>query len=156
MTQRMQTLGWREWIALPGLGLDRIKAKVDSGARTSALHAFFVEPFARRGSDWVRFGIHPQQLDCDVAVTCEARVVDQRKVTDSGGHAERRYVIETLVAVGARQRSIELTLTNRDPMRFRVLLGRTALSGVYLIDPGRSYLAGEPQLAAGRARRTMQ
>ncbi len=137
-------LGWREWVALPELGLDRIKAKVDTGARSSTLHALSIERFRHRGTDRVRFRVHPLQRSRAEQVMCEARLTDRRQVTDSGGHAELRYVIETTVLVGAQHRIIEVTLTDRNAMRFRMLLGRTALAGTYAVDARRSYLAGEP------------
>jgi len=139
-----KALGWREWIALPGLNIGRIKAKIDTGARTSALHAFRVEPFQRDAQRWVRFAIHPVQGDSTVVVECEAAVRDQRLVRDSGGHEELRYVIDTQIALGSDLFRCEVTLTDRDSMTFRVLLGRTALRGKYVIHPGRSYLQGDP------------
>lgn len=138
------TLGWREWLALPDLGIARIKAKIDTGARSSALHAFYVQPFERDGEPWVRFGIHPQQGNTDNVVDCEAKVLDQRQVTDSGGHRETRYVVATTVVLGDDTFQAEVTLTDRENMRFRMLLGRTAMRGRHLVDPARSYLVGKP------------
>lgn len=138
-----KNLGWREWIGFPELGIPRIKAKVDTGARTSALHAFTVTPFERDGSDWVRFAIHPLQRNTSEVVECEAPVLEQRVVRDSGGHEELRYVIETDLQIGEDRLRAEVTLTDRDSMKFRVLLGRGALRGRYLVDSGRSYLSGK-------------
>jgi hypothetical protein len=138
------TLGWREWIALPDINIPRIKAKVDTGARTSCLHTFFVESFRRKGVEYVRFGVHPEQKNTEMAAVCEARLLDRRVVSDSGGHKETRCVILTRAIIGARTEHIEITLTNRDSMRFRMLLGRTALQGRYLVDSAGSYLAGDP------------
>ena len=141
-------VGWREWVGFPSMDLPHIKAKMDTGARTSALHAFRLEPFDRGGSEWLRFAVHPLQRRTDLVVWHETEVVDVRSVSDSGGHREERYVVETELALGGRRWPIECTLTNRDSMLFRVLLGRTALAGRVLVDPQGSYLTGRPHRPA--------
>ena len=135
-------IGWREWVTLPDLAIPHIKAKVDTGAKTSALHAFYVRPFERNGESWVRFGVHPLQSSVAQVVECEARVKDVRRVTDSGGHAEMRPVIETTLLVQGEKRVIELTLTDRENMMFRMLLGRSALKRRFVVDSGKSFLLG--------------
>lgn len=137
-----ELMGWREWVGLPELGIAHIKAKVDTGAKTSALHAYYVEHFERDGRPWVRFGVHPLQASLEPAVDCEAPVKDVRRVTDSGGHAEMRPVIETTLLVNGREFRIELTLTDRETMLFRMLLGRKALKRRFVVDSGKSFVLG--------------
>lgn len=143
MTDNLKVIGWREWLCLPGLNVPAIKAKIDTGARTSALHTSFIEPFADNGVDKVRFGIQPLQKIEKVEVICEALVLDERSVTDSGGHREMRFVIEAEVELLGECWPIEITLTTRTGMRFRMLLGRTALEERFIVDPGSSYLGGK-------------
>lgn len=139
---RIPLIGWKEWLTLPDIGIPGIKAKIDTGARTSALHTFSLESFTSAGQPMVRFGIHPLQKRRDVELFCEVPVIDRRRVKDSGGHVERRCVIQTTVVLGGMSWPIQVTLTNRDGMLFRMLLGRTALERRFIIDPGRSYISG--------------
>lgn len=132
------TLGWEEWLALPGLGLPAIRAKVDTGAKTSALHATVIEPFGPAGKPQVRFLIQPNPEDPTLEITCSANVIDQRQVTSSNGQTEMRYVIEADVEMGDRRWPIEVTLTNRENMAYRMLLGRSAISEDMLVDPNSS------------------
>lgn len=136
------TLGWREWVALPEYGVDTIKAKLDTGARTSSLHAIGMERFQRGGTEMVRFEIHPEQRSRTKRVEVEAEVTDERWVRNSGGYRELRPVVETGVRIGDEVWTIELTLTRRDEMGFRMLLGRQALRKRAVVDPGSSYRAG--------------
>lgn len=147
-------IGWREWVGLPDLRVVAIKAKIDTGARTSALHAYRIEPFRRGGALWLRFELHPIQRSEAMKVTCEARAVDERTVRNSGGGVERRYIITTLLKLGDASWPIQLALANRDQMGFRMLLGRTALQGRALIEPGRSYLLGAHSARPRRRRKT--
>lgn len=139
-------MGWNEWAALPQLKVPLVRCKVDTGARTSALHAFYIEEITENGIRRVRFGLHPEQDKTDTEIHCVADVVDVRNVTDSGGHSEQRVVIQTLVVLGKASWPIEVTLTNRDTMRFRMLLGRTAIADNYIVDPGAAYLLGKPAI----------
>lgn len=136
-------IGWREWVALPELGIPAIKAKVDTGARTSALHTFELLPYREKGRDMVRFSIHPLQKHTETVIVCRAPVIDRRWVSDSGGHRELRYVIMTPLHLGPHAWPIEITLTARDPMRFRMLLGRTAMGNRLNVLPDASYLVGK-------------
>ena len=134
--------GWREWAALPGLGIPFIKAKLDTGARTSTIHTFFVERRRAHGRDRVRFGLHPLQRRASPEIICEADLLDARMVSDSGGHRERRYIIETPIRLGDEEWRIEASLTDRESMLFRMLLGRTAIKNRFAVDPARSYVFG--------------
>ena len=136
-------IGWREWVHLPDL-LEGgwVKAKVDTGARTSAIHAWDVTEVDRGGATWLRFRLHPRQHDDSHVVETEARLLEEREVRSSNGEVELRPVVETTLALGGQRYTIELTLTNRDQMGFRMLLGRTGMADHLLVDPGESYLLG--------------
>ena len=136
-------LGWREWIALPQLNLPAVKAKIDTGAKTSALHAFYFEQYQKESVDMVKFLVHPIQANNDLHIECHAAIIDQRQIADSGGHKEMRYVVESLISIDDKSWPIELSLTNRDTMRFRMLLGRRAMEYNALVKPDASYLNGK-------------
>lgn len=141
-------VGWREWIQIPELGIPYIKVKVDTGAKTSALHAKKIQTFKERGALWVSFEMMPLQGRSDVRVSCMSEVIDHRVVSDSGGHREKRYVIESNLIVGTHVFSCEITLTDRESMRFRMLLGREAMENRILVDPSKSYLMGHPTVSS--------
>lgn len=145
-------IGWREWIAFPELGIDAVKAKIDTGARTSSLHAFDIKAFKRRGKRFVRFKVHPLQRRASETVECTAPVVDQRIIRSSSGHEQMRFVISTVIRINDETWPIELTLTSRDTMGFRMLLGRQAIRGRFLVNPGRSFLFGRRDAKAVRTR----
>lgn len=133
-------VGWREWVGLTELNADWVKAKVDTGARTSALHVTNLEIFKRRGKDFASFNIHPIQHSILPSISCRAKIIDFRRVTTSGGVTNVRPVIKSIVTLGTLQRTIEITLVNRDVMGFRMLLGRQALRSQFVVDPGRSFV----------------
>jgi ribosomal protein S6--L-glutamate ligase len=143
MLQSKIILGSEEWCSLPELGIPSIKARVDSGAKTSALHAINIAPFIKEGQNWVKFDINPIQNNVKTIIHCEAPLVDKRVVKSSSGYREQRYVIQTSLEIGNSKWVIEMTLTNRDSMGFRMLLGREAMSGRVLVDPEQQYLLGQ-------------
>ncbi len=145
------TVGWREWVALPGLGISAIKAKVDTGARSSSLHACGIEAFEREGEPWVRFRVHPFQRSASPEIEVETPLLEVRRVTTSSGHSGLRPVIRTELELLGDRWPIELTLARRDAMGFRMLLGREALRGRFVVDPGGSYYNGRPSRRALRA-----
>ena len=136
----LPVIGWREWVSFPNLDLHHIKAKIDTGARSSALHAFDIEPFHAHGKSMLRFKVHPIQKDDTTVITTAAELLEERQVRDSGGHTELRPVILTEIALQDFHWQIELTLTNRSTMGFRMLLGRQAVRQRFVIDAGQSYI----------------
>lgn len=138
----LQVIGWREYAKFPDLHIDRIKAKIDTGARSSCLHAINIEFFSRHGERWVRFDVHPEQRSAQTVVHCQAPLLELRHVRDSGGRATLRPVIETRIVLGETSVDAELTLVSRDTMGFRMLIGRQAIRGKFLVDPGHSYKMG--------------
>ena len=146
MLQDKVILGSEEWCSFPELGIPTIKARVDSGAKTSALHAINISPFVKNDMNWVKFDINPIQNNLKTVIHCEAPLVDKRIVKSSSGFREQRYVIQTSLEIGNANWNIEMTLTNRDSMGFRMLLGREAMSGRILVDPEKKYLLGQPSV----------
>ncbi|WP_255554792.1 ATP-dependent zinc protease family protein [Sphingomicrobium clamense] len=136
-------LGWREWVRFPDFDDVLVKAKIDTGARTSAIHAFDIRKIEREGEDWLAFNLHPVQRHKVPEIACVARLLEERYITSSNGQRQLRPVVRVPVIVASRTFDIDLTLTNRDEMGFRMLLGREALKKRFLIDPGRSYLGGK-------------
>jgi hypothetical protein len=153
MAAERTTIGWREWIRLPEFGDHAVKAKVDTGARTSTLHAYDIAEHSRGGERWVSFRFHPVQRDEETTVEAEAPLVDRRTVTASNGRSELRYVVATEIVIDGRRLPIELTLTRRDEMGFRMLLGRRALRGQFVVDPKRSFRTAESKEIRRRAKR---
>lgn len=145
--------GWREWVSLPDLGVDWVKAKLDTGARTSAIHAFDIEEYDRDGVPWVRFSIHPWQRSDEDQVLATCPVHDRRSVRSSSGHAEERYVVLMDVRLLDHTVTAEVTLSRRDQMGFRMLVGREALRQGFVVDPSRSYLGGRPRRVVRRRNR---
>ena len=140
-SRSLPLVGWREWLSLPEFGVEAIKAKVDTGARSSALHTHEFEVYETAdGETRVRFVLHPVRGSKEVEVEGDASVVDFAEVKDSGGHVERRPFVETMARLGDREWPVIVNLTNRESMKFRMLLGRTAIRGHFLVDSGRSYL----------------
>ena len=135
-------VGSQEWCGFPELGVPAIKARVDSGAKTSSIHAFNIQPFKRHGESWVSFEVHPLQGNRRTTMKCESMVIDRRIIKSSAGIKEKRYVISTPLSLGYRVWDIELTLANRDSMGYRMLLGRRAMVGRMQVDPSRSLVHG--------------
>lgn len=138
-------IGWREWLLLPDLGIEAVKAKIDTGARTSSLHAAHIKKFERDGKDWVRFDVHPLQRNTRICVHAEAEVLEFREIRSSSGHSDRRPVVMTTVTWNGESWPVELTLSSRDKMGFRMLLGREAVRGRFLVDAGGSWYGGRPE-----------
>ena len=143
-SHQLPVIGWREWVTLPDFGIDAIKAKVDTGLRSAAIHAYDIDIHRRGGVDIVRFKVHPLQRNTTRTVEAQARLLDRRPVRSSSGHAALRLVVATTVRVFDQSWPIELTLSNRDEMGFRMLLGRQAIRRRFTVDPGPSYLTGKP------------
>ena len=143
-------VGWREWVALPQAGVEWIKAKIDTGARSSAIHAFDLEVFDRDGAEWVRFSLHPWQKSDEDRVELSLPVLDRREVRSSNGQVEQRYAVGLDVTLAGRTITTVMTLSNRDEMGFRMLIGREALERGFLVDSSRSYAGGRPRRAVRR------
>jgi hypothetical protein len=140
-------IGWRERVALPELGIERITAKTDTGAFSSSIHAFNIESEQRDGETWVTFSVLPSRRDPDQVIHCQARVSDQRRVKSSDGSSSQRFFIRTVLAIGGQNLNIEISLADRGSMGYRMLLGRTALRGNFVVDPAASYLTSKGKSA---------
>ena len=136
------TFGWEEWVELPGLGLPAVRAKIDTGAKSSSIHAFMIEPYGKGTKKRVRFGVHPIPERQDIVVFCSATLVDQREITSSNGETELRYIVSTPMRIGGQEWPIELSLTNRESMQYRMLVGRSALHDNIVVDPNLSCVQG--------------
>ncbi|WP_427870437.1 ATP-dependent zinc protease family protein [Leucobacter luti] len=136
--------GWREWVSLPDIGVPWVKAKIDTGAQTSALHATGIEEFEQDGAPWVRFRAHPWQRADSDEVCVELPIHDRRIVRSSSGHAQERPVVLMHIGLVGREIEAEVTLTDRDEMVFRMLIGREALRRDFLVDSSASFLGGRP------------
>ena len=147
-------IGWREWIRLPELGIGRIKVKIDTGARSSCLHAMETEFFEKSGEKWVRFKVAPRQKDLKKIIEVESKLLEIRNVKSSNGLVSQRPVIVTTMELMGQRHEIELTLANRKTMGFRMLLGREAIRGCFLVDSGVSYLGGKPKKKGKKKRET--
>jgi hypothetical protein len=143
-------VGWREWVALPQAGVDWVKAKIDTGARSSSIHAFGLEVVEQDGQEWVRFSIHPWQRSDEDHVELSMPVLDRREVRSSNGQTEQRYAVAMDVTLAGRTITTEMTLSNRDEMGFRMLIGREALERGFLVDASTSYAGGKPRRAVRR------
>ncbi len=137
--KKLKVIGWREWLSLPDLGVKKIKVKVDTGARTSSLHAFDIETYKRDGKEYIKFKVHPFQRDSEKIVNCRARIREYRKVKSSNGISELRPVILTKIQLLEEEWPVEITLTNRAEMGFRMLLGRASIRDKFLVDTGKSF-----------------
>lgn len=138
----LQVIGWREWVGLPDLHVRRIKAKIDTGARSSSIHAFDVETYCVGEVERVKFSIHPIQFRDDIVVEADAPILERRHIRSSNGEVSERIVIRTQLEIRRRRMWMDLTLANRDTMGFRMLVGREAIRERYLVDPSASYRAG--------------
>jgi len=142
--QQKVIVGSEEWCSLPSIGIPTIKARVDSGAKTSALHAINIKTYTKDNQEWVKFDVNPIQNNAKALIHCDAKLIDQRIVKSSSGFREKRYVIQTQVSLGGKTWEIEVTLTNRDSMGYRMLLGREAMSGRVMVDPEQKFVLGQP------------
>ena len=143
MSKDKKLIGNQEWCAFPELGISAIKARVDSGAKTSSIHAFNIRSFSKDDADWVSFEVHPVQRNDKILMRCECPIVDRRDVKSSSGESETRYVIHTPISLDSEVWDIEVTLTDRDAMGYRMLLGREAMNGRLIIDPSKRCVLGK-------------